>query len=100
MDENIKKAAEIAEKEFPGYDVEIVVPYKGKYYVSVIPPNDEIGFANFHEIDIDTGEVSGYISIMELCSDPEFNKTLSKTRPFKKRGLFRALRNKRTKMGR
>lgn len=94
------QAAELAEKAYPDSEAVIVIPYNDKYYVSIKTPENDLGLADFHEVDLKTGRVSDYISVIDLTEDPEFDRLLSKTRPFKKRGLFRTLWNKGPKMGR
>ena len=68
-----------AEKQDKDFKVQFGFEYKGNYCFNLTPknvPSGEIPYADFHIVDSETGEVSGYYSVMELLQDPEFEQKL------------------------
>ncbi len=102
MDSMAEKVVNIVKEKIPECEVDGIILYKGKYIASISMHDDDpfLALANFHEVNLETGEVSSALPTLSLTLDPEFNEALSKTRPLKKRRFFRALWHKRTKMGR
>lgn len=65
--------------KYPDCEVIGIVPFKGKYIASISFSDDdpELKMANFHEVNLETGKVSGNIPTLSLTLDPDFIDTLS-----------------------
>lgn len=84
-------AMQCAEKIIASYPDKVpyfYTAYKGKYYFNIcregIPEQQRL--TEFHSVDPNTGEVSGYIPTMELLNDSDFVEALSKGQPVEIKG--------------